>query len=114
LSFPCIQIPNEIAAEFVEWFHENEDRYKKDIENGKNDDGIFRDFMNVRHCGEGVFNVSPNIVDHIDYLIGGTVINGQRKKKQIRSVYWTEENLVDDLSERLKNEDCYTKQEYID
>lgn len=47
-------------------------------------------------------NIFPCIVDHIDYLMGGTVINKQRKGK--RPAYWRSEDLnkaVAELEEKL-------------
>ena len=46
-------------------------------------------------------NLNPNIVDHIDYLIGGTV-NSSKRSMQIRSRFWQDEYLVEELEKKLK------------
>ena len=46
-SFPCIRIPNETAAEFVEWFRTDaskRDKYQNWVQSGIHDDGFWHDF----------------------------------------------------------------------
>lgn len=103
-SFPCIRIPNRYAKEFVDWY-ENDvvpNKLFEDWRNdGKNDDAIFKQFMLRNHPEEVCQNFIPNIVDHIDYLIGGSIINQQREGT--RRAYWFEEpKVVEDLEKALK------------
>ena len=52
----------------------------------------------------GALNILPNVADHIDYLIGGTVINKHRLG-EFRKSYWRDDVLdeaVRKLEEKLK------------
>lgn len=104
-SFQCIRIPDEIAGECAEWFY-NEARYypkfKEKVADRKHDDDFFREFILERKQDLKIENLDPNIVDHIDYLIGGTLINRLRAIKVNRSAFWKDEDLVEQLEEKLK------------
>lgn len=111
LSFQCIYIPNQYIVEFLEWFKyktkvlkELQDR----VATGKQDDFIFYRFMKSRHKNELVFNIKPNLVEHIDYLIGGSVASEDRVIKINKSAYFNDNILVDNLElllqERYKDE----------
>lgn len=106
LSFPCIRIPNKLAIEFVNWFNTvavHTDKYKERIKNNKSDDWFFRKFLKTtKYKYTNVLNLKPNIVNHIDYLLGGSVANSARKGFRM-SCYWTENNLVEELERRIKN-----------
>lgn len=107
-SFQCIRIPDELAGECARWFFEeavNWPRYATKVAERKHDDSFWRDFILERHEDLWVTNLSPNIVDHIDYLMGGTTINRLRSAKINRSAYWEDEDLVEALAEQLKNRD---------
>ena len=45
-------------------------------------------------------NLSPNIVEHIDYLLGGSIAN-KKRKGALTSLYWIERELTDKLKDRL-------------
>ena len=104
-SFPCIRILNKIGMEAAEWFYTkavNDPRYKKMIEERKNDDYLFREFiMEKSYAG---INLSPNLVDHISYLIGGSIVNREREAKegvQSMALYFEDKDLIDELEKRL-------------
>ena len=102
-SFLCIHIPNKIAKECASWIQRDmigNPVYRQYWEKGVNDDWFFRMFMNTYYKDEYVLNLKPNIVDHIDYLIGGTV-NSSARPSEIRSKHWEEEYLVEQLKEKL-------------
>lgn len=99
-SFPCIRIPTQITKEFVYWFFENMNEYKQLYEIGKHDDYLFRNHF-LKNKNMKVKNLIPNLVDHIDYLIGGSVINNRRNEKQVRATYWEDNSIVEDLAEKL-------------
>ena len=72
-SFPCIRIPNIVArccAHHVRYGRT--DMYDKYKERGTGDDVCFRKY--IRNCIPSIqfINANPNLVDHIDYLIGGS------------------------------------------
>lgn len=107
-SFPCIQIPNYLAGECSEWFYEcasKDDKkcYSERVGKGKSDDWFWRRFMILRYPRFDVINLNPNLVDHIDYLIGGSVINSTRSK-DTRSAWFRDIDLVAKLESELKDE----------
>ena len=108
-SFPCTRINSRLSKEFASWcdtylWRDNQfgfwTRYKK------GDDYIFRVFMESYHPKEHVLNLIPNLVDHIDFLLGGTVVNPQRQMQgaDVRSMYWDENDLVCELGDRIRKE----------
>lgn len=102
-SFPCIRIPNYIAKECAQWYFKymRKNRVYEDfLKDGVNDDWIFRHFVWDHYGWMEAINLIPNLVDHIDYLIGGTV-NSDKPIRQIRARYWDDEKLVDELEKQL-------------
>ena len=103
-SFPCIRIPNSYAGEFVDWFENSQflkgERYQKWRASGKMDDTFFYQFMMQKHYREYVINICPNIVQHVDWLIGGSQVNTARSEV-CRTFYWGQEYLVNDLKKKL-------------
>jgi len=105
-SFPCIRIPNQIGTSAAEWFYTkaiNDPRYKKMIEEKKNDDYLFREFIMEKDYS--AINLSPNLVDHIDYLIGGSIVNEKRADKegvQSMALYFEDKDLIDELEKKLR------------
>lgn len=105
-SFLCIRIPNQLARQCAIWVARDmigNPVYKEYWEKSVNDDWMFRQFINTCHKDMLAINLRPNIVDHIDYLIGGTVTSNAGITK-IRSEYWEDEYLVKELEKRLKND----------
>lgn len=102
-SFPCIRIPNDYALECSEWVLKyiiGNPVYRKYWENGQNDDWAFRAYMRSFHKDDLVLNLAPNLVDHVDYLLGGTSQKNNRKK-WCRAQYWTDIDLVKELEESI-------------
>ena len=102
-SFLCIRIPNRLARRCAMWVARDmigNPVYREYWEKGVNDDWMFRQFINTYHKDMCVINLKPNIVDHIDYLIGGTV-NSSARVTQIRSKLWEDEYLVEELERKL-------------
>lgn len=103
-SFPCIRIPVAYSQEFQEWTQTDALKsplYRSWVAVGKYDDSLFMAFMMHRHGKDKVLNLNPNIVNHIDYLIGGSVVNKIRAK-QATSIYWNERELLEYWEEKLK------------
>jgi hypothetical protein len=99
-SFQCIQIPNRLAGECADWFFNeavNDKNYEGKISLKKYDDFFFREFMLLKHSDMLVMNLVPNLVDHIDYMVGGTLINKHRTQSETRSYYFQDKDLVDEL-----------------
>ena len=103
-GFQCVRIPDEIAGEFASWYHAF--GYRKHelqhwIAGNKGDDSIFRAFCLERHAGDTVRNIAPNLADHVDFLIGGTVINPARPVQYNRALFWEDGAAVVELRDRL-------------
>lgn len=93
MSFPCIRIPNDLAAEFVDWMRNvavNEKRYSHFLKEKKYDDLFFRFFMSIHHPTMHALNLKPNLVDHVDYLVGGSAANAQRGNVETHSWFLEE------------------------
>lgn len=105
-SFQCIRIPNDIAKRCALWFYNeaiHEFKYATQIAERKHDDYFFQEFLLARLPDLEVTNLEPNIVDHIDYLIGGTQINHYRTEKVVRALYFPDGDLVEELADKLKH-----------
>lgn len=104
-SFPCIRIPNQMARECSEWvlkFIIGNPVYKRFWESGVNDDWAFKQYLKTFHADCRAINAVPCLVDHVDYLIGGS--SGERKRKRpVRAQYWDDDYLVEELSHALDN-----------
>ena len=100
-SFPCIRIPNVVAQDFVQWLNKYSTAYKSYIDTGKHDDTLFQIYLTERMPNVKVLNIAPNIVEHVDWLIGGSQVNTKRDDKMVRSVYWEEPELVKKLRKLL-------------
>lgn len=100
-SFPCIRIPNDIAADCAVWFYQPDiqARYSNWVLSKKHDDEIFVTYCD---CHKVPYkNLNPCLVDHVDYLIGGSIVNADRNIPKTRASYWVDEDLVTDLKVRL-------------
>lgn len=103
-SFQCVRIPNKVSRDFVRWFYqymENNYVYKSYVETGKCDDWFFKTYLKSERRGDDVLNLAPNIAEHIDRLIGGSVINGLREEPEYRARYWEEPELYEELKRKL-------------
>lgn len=103
-SFQCNRIPNEFAKQFAKWYREEvvpKKLFPEFTKDGKCDDSLWQRFAWRHLQGELPLNLEPNIVDHIDYLIGGTSINFHRNGELRRAYYWNEEDAVRQLETEL-------------
>lgn len=104
-SFPCTRIPNLLARRFVRWFYQeavNIGKYQRYIEENKFDDELFKEFIKTKYPGLRMRNLSPNLVDHIDYMIGGSTMNKTKAiQNDRRSKFWNEEDIIKELEVRL-------------
>lgn len=104
-SFCCIRIPNSIAKECADWWHtvgmHDGELIRTCVNDKKNDDYMFRTFLFNYHKELSVRNLAPNLVDHIDYMLGGSIINKGRKGRIVSSLFWEEQDLLEDLSKKL-------------
>lgn len=103
-SFPCIRIPNNMARECSKWFYHsaiNDPKYKNWVESKKHDDEFFKAYLREKHPTIQIHNLNPNVVNHVDYMLGGSLVN-QSREKRATSLYWTEDGLLNDLSKKIK------------
>lgn len=104
-SFPCIRIPDQIAGECAEWFFadaQHREQFREWTRENKGDDAIFKSFLLERYPNMTVQNITPCLVEHVDYLIGGTTVNKSRHSQINRAAYWEDEELVRQLEAKLK------------
>lgn len=80
-SFQCVRIPDALARECAEWYFSGRWMESPSAELpildqlGKGDDTFFHEFLECRHGGELVYNVAPNLVEHVDWLLGGSTLH---------------------------------------
>lgn len=90
-SFQCVRIPNRYAGEFLEWYQQNKSNLlvwgiaKKNI----GDDTLFNFFLQDWHRDDPITNVCPNLVEHVDFLLGGSTLVSERG--MTLSFYWEEQ-----------------------
>lgn len=104
LSFPCIYIPNKYIEGFLSWLNvvKKEDRndYKKRYESNRHDDFFMFMYLEETQGNINVYNLKPNIVDHIDYLIGNSI--NKPRKEHVTAYYFEEKELVKKLEKEVK------------
>lgn len=105
-SFQCIRIPDALARECAAFYFSGAWRDSPSAELpildalGKGDDTFFHEFMESRHGGDSVKNLVPNLVEHVDWLIGGSVLN--EYQSIARADYWNDEKLIAELRDALR------------
>lgn len=106
-SFQCVRIPDDYARGCYDWFISGDWRHSPEQEifalyaSGKGDDTFFREFLQMRHGRETVTNAAPNLVEHVDWLVGGSIVSPWRGSLA-RSAYWDDEELVQELKSNIK------------
>lgn len=103
-SFQCIRIPDEIAGGCADWFFNDamyREAYEPAVRVNKMDDSVFYDYIQEVHGDIKVTNLTPSLVDHVDFLIGGSVINSNRDHVA-RSDAWADESIITDLEDKLR------------
>jgi len=103
-SFQCVRIPDEYARECAAWFEgpgKTSALYPIWVKSGKMDDDVFRTFLIDRHGRETVENLRPNLVEHVDWIIGGSVLHPWRGYIA-RAHFWDDEELVRELRESVR------------
>lgn len=96
-SFPCIYIPDTLAREFATWFYREtiyNPEYKQWVAKRKYEDSIFQIYLQDYYGANEVLNLAPNIVNHIDYLLGGSLVNKNRCDGVVHATYWEEPELL--------------------
>lgn len=104
-SFQCVCIPNSYAREFIFWLDHppNGNRFylMPWTKDGRSDDTIFKIFLRDCHGSDLILDVAPNMVDHIDYIMGGSIINSDWRKCPAVSAYWDDWQRIRDLTQAI-------------
>lgn len=104
-TFPCLRIPNKVARQCAVWIDKyiiGNVVYKQFWESGRNDDWAFRTFVRQEYPNAVALNIAPNLVDHVDYLLGGG--SGGKRPVEVRAQYWYDHDVVEALEKKiLKN-----------
>lgn len=101
--FPCVYIPNESASNFVSWYYaeaRSRPEYAGWIKSRKHDDTFFHQYCVERQPNTLVLNHVPHLVEHVDFLIGGSMINKWRGHTS-RGYYFEDDDLTDELTEAV-------------
>lgn len=109
-SFQCVRIPDAYARECAEWLHtggRNNEYYSLWVASAKMDDSVFRAFLISEHGREMVTNLRPNLVEHVDWIVGGSILSPYRGFLA-RAYYWDDEDLVNELREAVRGKVQYT------
>lgn len=104
-SFQCVRIPDAIAREAVEWCRTVAPTWTflmPLVKANKGDDTIFHEFFVTKHGTEMATNAKPCLVDHVDWVIGGSIVNEWRGYI-VRAAHWEDEDLVQDLIKQIEN-----------
>lgn len=106
LSMPCIYIPNKYVKEFLNWLDnvKNSDfnDYKQKYKQNRHDDFFLLMYLEELHKNDFVYNLKPNLVDHIDFLIGNSI--NKPRKDWVRGYYFEDLDLVEKLEREIKND----------
>lgn len=107
-SFQCVRIPNAWARECAEWFFGR--AWEAESVNvelpaleavNQGDDTFFREFLQCRHGTGTVTNLKPNLAEHVDLLLGGSVLHPWRAYRPTAH-YWNDKHLTAQLRAALK------------
>ena len=105
-SFPCINISTELTTEFAKWANANlwqSQHFKEAVKRNNCDDLIFREWLYDTHGKTEEINLAPNVINHVDKMIGGSMCNKQRDpNKDTMSIFWDEDDVIANLEKELK------------
>ena len=103
-SFQCVRIPDAYARECAEWLEgegREHDDYPLWTRSGKMDDSVFRNFLINRHGRETVENLKPCLVEHVDWIVGGSVLHPWRGYLA-RATWFEDDALVRELKASVR------------
>lgn len=104
-SFQCVRIPDKIARECAAWFRTDGQRQTyllPLIRSNKGDDTIFHEFYLTHYGTTTAINAKPNLVDHVDYILGGSTVNEWRGFA-MRATHFEDQYLVEELETKIRN-----------
>lgn len=107
-SFPCIRIPNGLARDVGEWFYKvvlPEELFLDLVVTKKHDDTLFVKYLETYRADEFVYNLSPTLVAHVDYLIGGSLVNPKRDLENQANLYFKNDAVIEELASKLAKDE---------
>lgn len=111
-SFQCVRIPDPYARACAAWVRSGAwARESPSAELpilwqlGRGDDTFFHEFMSCRHGTESAYNAKPNLVEHVDWLLGGSTLH-QWQGYIARSEYWDDPESLAQLRTWVKESLC--------
>ena len=104
-SFPCINIATYLTTEFANWANCNlwqSQHFKEAVKRGNCDDLIFREWLYDNYPNLDEINLNPNIINHIDSWLGGSICNQQRDpEKDTTALFWEDKGELAELKSML-------------
>lgn len=104
-SFPCINISTVLTTSFANWANGNlwqSQHFKGAVKRNNCDDLIFREWLYDNHGSIEEINLAPNVVNHIDKWLGGSICNKQRDPdKDTMSIFWEDKGELSKLKKAL-------------
>jgi hypothetical protein len=106
-SFPCINISTVLTTSFANWANGNlwqSQHFKEAVKKNNCDDLIFREWLYDNHGSIEEINLAPNVVNHIDKWLGGSICNKQRDPdKDTMSIFWEDKGELATLKKELES-----------
>ena len=104
-SFPCIYIPNVIANKCERWFNSTavyDEKYITYLVTKQCDDYFFREFLRIYYGDNKIaVHTFPCLVDHIDYLIGGSQVKSINRPVETHAAWFPDGDLIKELKNKL-------------
>ena len=115
-SFQCIKFSNKMLQDFVFWIkNKGQYLYKNWYDQGKYDDSFFKEYIQSVKPNPLVLNLNPTIVQCVDDIIGGSVINNSRGFNMKSSLFLDGETIGQFMKDYRNNvtwKDKLNKNEY--
>ena len=102
LSFPCIRIPDVLARSCAFSFNHCAG-YEKWKQTNRGDDMVFRTFLKKSCPSAPYINAKPNLVDHVDYLLGWSTSKVKAPRKYPSRAKFFDPSVADNLELKLSN-----------
>ena len=103
-SFPCMRIPTKILQEFTTWANLclwQSQYFRNNVLRGNADDLVFKEWLIDNYPEEEELNLAPNLVNHIDYLIDGSIVNKWRTT-DTTSIFWEDTEILNELEVKIE------------
>lgn len=107
-SFQCVRIPDAYARECAAWVRSMKWRTQSPSPElpimwqlNKGDDTFFHEFLACRHPYDAVENVKPNLVDHVDWILGGSTLHHFRDYLA-RAEFFEDQDLIEELRAQIR------------